>query len=108
MTTYVVLGLKVEALAWRRRRGIAPRDVIVVSPVQYTGALRGRSLDFELITLGSWSRASARVRRLVERDLEIIRATRPREVLGYHWTDPSTGAAKMLHPDDVAVVTSGE
>lgn len=71
----IVLGLSVEAEAWRKGRGLSPRDVVIVSPAQYTGALRGLSGDFEMIELDSWSKATARVRDLVERDLEIIRAT---------------------------------
>lgn len=76
MKRYVVLGLSVDAEAWRKARGLAWREVIVVSPVHYSGVLRGRSGEFELVTLDSWSRATDRVRRLVEQDLQIIGATR--------------------------------
>jgi len=76
MTRYIVLGRSAQAQAWRREQELARRQVIVVSPGQYTGVLRGLSGDFELIELESWSKATARVRRLVEQDLQIIRATR--------------------------------
>lgn len=76
-STYVVLGLREEVEAWRRDRGLAPHEVIAVGPTRYTGALRGLSLEFELITLESWSEASPELRELVERDLQIIRAVRP-------------------------------
>lgn len=77
MIRYVVLGLREDADAWRRERGLAPNEVIAVSPARYTGVLRGLSMEFELITLESWAKASPELRELVERDLQIIRAARP-------------------------------
>lgn len=77
MIQYIALGLEREVAAWRREQGLSPREVIQVSPSWYTGALRGYTLDCEVVTFPSWRQASPDLMAAVEMDIRICRAKAP-------------------------------
>ena len=79
MKRYIVLGMFPDIAAWRRERGLGPREVIAVTTTQtHAQSLRGlgsRDSEFEVVRLPSWARASDRVRTAVEQNLAIMRLT---------------------------------
>lgn len=73
MERYIVLGFERDINKWRAERSLPRQAVIGVSPTRYTGALRGWSLDCEVITLPSWSHASPELVERVTMDLALVR-----------------------------------
>jgi hypothetical protein len=44
----------------------------------------------------------------ITEDIRDLLKEHPQRIIGYRWTDPTTGVARMLRPEDVAVVMAGE
>jgi hypothetical protein len=87
---YIVCGKTPQIEAWRRSRGLSPRDVVRCSTRGGHKALRGLSGDFTVVRLSSWVTASDRGRVQVDQALLL---------LAQHG-----GAITEIHPDDLAPV----
>lgn len=77
MKRYIVLGTIPDITAWRREQGLSPRAVCAVSTAQGHLTIRGvgrADVEYVVVRLPSWQRASDRVRQGVDTALGYLRA----------------------------------
>ena len=74
---YIVLGTIPDVTAWRVKHRVSPRDVCAVSTTQGHLTIRGvgrAGVEYHVVRLPSWGRATERVRDGVDAALGYLRA----------------------------------